>query len=126
MDVNLNVPHAALQAGLGEAGQFATSVGEVLGRPIDRNAFTARFLTHLEAWLVTYRTEGAPAVLAAWRDLDVLAGRWVDVRDGRACFEGRALGVDAAGYLQVKDARGHVRPVMVGEIRVVDEPDGYR
>ena len=98
-DVNLNVPHEALQTGLGEAGPFATSVGEVLGRSIDRNAFTARFLTHLEEWLVTYRTEGAPAVLAAWSDLDALAGRWVEVRDGRASFEGRALGVDAAGYL---------------------------
>jgi BirA family biotin operon repressor/biotin-[acetyl-CoA-carboxylase] ligase len=119
-DVNLNVTHEALQAGLGEAGQFATSLREVLGRPIDRNAFTAGFLTHLEEWLIEYRTEGAPAVLAAWRDLDVLAGRWVEVRDGGTSFEGRALGVDAAGYLQVKDARGRVRTVMLGEIRLVE------
>jgi BirA family transcriptional regulator, biotin operon repressor / biotin---[acetyl-CoA-carboxylase] ligase len=119
-DVNLNVIHEALQAGLVEAGQFATSLREVLGRPIGRNAFTASFLTHLEKWLIEYRTEGAPAVLAAWRDRDVLAGRWVEVRDGRASFEGRALGVDAAGHLQVKDARGRARTFMVGEIRLVE------
>jgi BirA family biotin operon repressor/biotin-[acetyl-CoA-carboxylase] ligase len=119
-DVNLNVTHEALQAGLGEAGQSATSLREVLGRTIDRNAFTARFLTHLEEWLVKYRAEGAPTVLAAWRDLDVLAGRWLEVRDGRASFQGRVLGVDAAGHLQVQDARGRVHTVMAGEIRLVE------
>lgn len=73
VDVNLNITHEAIRAGRGEAGRFDTSLGEVLGRPIDRNAFTARFLTHLEEWLVKYRTESAPTVLAAWRDLDAAA-----------------------------------------------------
>jgi len=76
VEVNVNVTHDALQSGLGETGQFATSLREVLGHTIDRNAFTARFLNHLEEWLVRYRAEGAPTVLAAWRDLDLLAGRW--------------------------------------------------
>jgi hypothetical protein len=44
----------------------------------------------------------------------------LEVRDGRASFEGRAFGVHTAGYLQVKDARGRVRTVMIGEIRLVD------
>jgi hypothetical protein len=44
----------------------------------------------------------------------------LEVRDGRASFEGRALGVDAAGYLQVKDVRGRVRTVMIGETRLVE------
>jgi BirA family biotin operon repressor/biotin-[acetyl-CoA-carboxylase] ligase len=118
--VNLNITHETLRAGLGEAGQFATSLREALGQMIDRNAFTASFLIALEEWLVIYRAKGAPAVLAAWRDLDVVSGRRVEVREGRTVFEGRARGVDAEGHLQVEEARGRVRTVVAGEIRLIE------
>jgi biotin-(acetyl-CoA carboxylase) ligase len=49
--VNLNVTHEDLRVGLGEPARSATSLREALGRPVDRNAFTARFLTHLEGRL---------------------------------------------------------------------------
>jgi len=118
--VNLNVTHEALRAGLGEAGHFATSLREALGRTLDRNAFTASFLIALEEWLAIYRAQGAPAVLAAWCDLDVVTGRRVEVREGRTAFEGRAVGVDAEGHLQVEETRGRVRTVVAGEIRLIE------
>jgi BirA family biotin operon repressor/biotin-[acetyl-CoA-carboxylase] ligase len=118
--VNLNVTHEALRAGLGKAGHFATSLREALGQTIDRNAFTASFLIALEEWLAIYRAQGAPAVLAAWRDLDVVTGRRVEVRDGRTRFDGRAVGVNAAGHLQVEDDHGRVRTVVAGEIRLLE------
>lgn len=118
--VNLNVTHEALRAGLGEPAQFATSLEEVLGRTIDRNAFTASFLTYLEEWLVIYRAKGTPAVLEAWRDLDVVTGRRIEVRDGPTRFDGRAVGVDAAGRLQVEDTLGHIQTVVAGEIRLIE------
>jgi BirA family biotin operon repressor/biotin-[acetyl-CoA-carboxylase] ligase len=63
--VNLNVTREALRSGLGETAQFATSLREALGRAVDRNAFTARFLTCLEQQLDTYRVRGASAILAS-------------------------------------------------------------
>jgi BirA family biotin operon repressor/biotin-[acetyl-CoA-carboxylase] ligase len=119
--VNLNVTHHALRAALGEAGPHATSLLAVLGRPVDRNAFIATFLTYLEEWLLTYQAQGPAALLAAWRDLDIVTGRRVEIRgDGTTVLEGRAVAVDDAGHLRVEDARGRLHTVVAGEIRLVD------
>jgi BirA family transcriptional regulator, biotin operon repressor / biotin---[acetyl-CoA-carboxylase] ligase len=118
--VNLNVSRAALRAALGEAGQAATSLRDALGRPIDRNAFTAAFLNALEAWRVIHREQGSQAVLSAWRDLDIVTGRRVEVREGSRRFEGRALGIDAEGHLRVEDTQRRVHTVAGGEVRLVE------
>jgi BirA family biotin operon repressor/biotin-[acetyl-CoA-carboxylase] ligase len=118
--VNLNVTHEALRVGLGDAAQFATSLRETLGRVVDRNAFTARFLTHLEGRLDTYQAKGAPVILREWRDLDVVTGRRVEVREGPTVLSGRALGVDAEGHLQVKDTRKRVHTIVTGEVRLIE------
>ena len=117
--VNLNVTHEVLRTGLGETAPFATSLREALGRAVDRNAFTARFLTRLEERLGTYHAKGAPAILAGYRDLDVVTGRRVEVREGPTVLDGRALGVDAEGHLQVEDARQRVHTVVAGEVRLI-------
>ena len=117
--VNLNVTRAVLRVGLGATARSATSLREALGRAVDRNAFTARFLTHLEERLATYQAKGAAPILAEWRELDVVTGRRVEVREGRTVFTGRALGLDAEGHLQVKDTRKRVHTVVTGEIRLI-------
>jgi BirA family biotin operon repressor/biotin-[acetyl-CoA-carboxylase] ligase len=86
---------------------------------VDRNAFTAKFLTHLEGRLDTYQARGAPPLLAQWRDLDVVTGRRVEVREGPIVYAGRALGVDAKGPLRVKDTRKRVHTVVAGEVRLI-------
>lgn len=118
--VNLNVSRADLRAALGDAGRAAGSLREALGREIDRNAFTAAFLTFLDRWLTTYRQVGEGAVLRAWRDRDILTGRRVEVREGTSVFEGRAIGVDAWGHLQVENSRGEILRVLAGEVRIVE------
>lgn len=118
--VNVNVTRAALRAALGEAGQAATSLCEVLGRPVDRNALAAAFLGYLEEWWVIHREQGADAVLRAWRDLDITTGRRVEVREAAGAFDGRALGVDGEGHLQVEDARGRIHQVVSGEVRLLE------
>jgi BirA family biotin operon repressor/biotin-[acetyl-CoA-carboxylase] ligase len=117
--VNLNVTHKGLRTGLGETAQFATSLREALGRAVDRNAFTARLLTHLERRMDTYLAKGAPPILAEWRNLDVVTGRRVEIREGPTVLTGRALGVDAEGHLQVKDTRKRVHTVVSGEVRLI-------
>jgi BirA family biotin operon repressor/biotin-[acetyl-CoA-carboxylase] ligase len=117
--VNLNVTREALEAGLGEMAQTATSLGEALGHAVDRNAFTASLLTHLESRLDTYRTKGVRSILSRWRDLDVVTGRRVEIQEGSKILVGRALGVNASGHLRVKDARQRVHTVSGGAVRVI-------
>lgn len=114
--VNLNVDRLALEQGLGAAATGATSVGEAAARPIDRNAFTATYLNTLEKWLDVYRVSGPVRVLQAWRERDLLAGRWVTVRDDPAGYEGRVLGANHEGQLVVQDALGEQHRVSAGEI----------
>jgi BirA family biotin operon repressor/biotin-[acetyl-CoA-carboxylase] ligase len=118
--VNVNVEREALDAALGPAGRYATSLRELLGRPVDRNALAAAFLTFLDEWHVIYREQGPSALLRAWRDLDIVTGSRVEVRDAGGLLEGRARGVDAEGHLEVEDARGRIHRVVAGEVRVVE------
>jgi BirA family biotin operon repressor/biotin-[acetyl-CoA-carboxylase] ligase len=98
----------------------ATSVSEAAGRPIDRNSFTATYLNTLEKWFDVYRVSGPARVLQAWREHDLLAGRWITVRDDLAGCEGRALGANHEGQLVVQDAWGEQHRVIAGEIVVRD------
>lgn len=114
--VNLNVDRTELEQGLGAAAGGAISVREVAGRVIDRNGFTAAFLNSLEKWFDVYRVSGPTGVLHAWRERDVLAGRWVEVRDATTSYEGRVLGANSEGQLVVQDTRGEQHRVIAGEI----------
>jgi BirA family biotin operon repressor/biotin-[acetyl-CoA-carboxylase] ligase len=118
--VNLNVDPDSLRAALGEAATAATSLSAVTGHEIDRNAFAASYLNHLEEWALRRRTCGAAPVLAAWRDLDILTGRRVTVRGAGNGFDGRVLGVNDEGQLVVQDCLGRRHLVLAEEIRVLD------
>ena len=118
--VNLNVTHEALMAALGPSGHFAGSLAELAGREIDRNAFAAALLNHMFRWVATYRTDGPGALLAAWRDRDILTGRRVEVRGQGPSYEGRVLGVDTQGRLLLRDSLGELHRVLAGEIRLSD------
>jgi biotin-[acetyl-CoA-carboxylase] ligase BirA-like protein len=82
--VNLNVTHEALRTGLGETGRFATSLREALGRAVDRNAFTARFLTcwRVPGYLSGEGRSGNPGSVARPRRGDGTASRSPRRADG--------------------------------------------
>jgi BirA family biotin operon repressor/biotin-[acetyl-CoA-carboxylase] ligase len=118
--VNLNVETGALQAALGPAAGFATSLAAVAQREIDRNAFTAAYLNHLDAWVAAWRTSGSERIRAAWADREILTGRRVVVRGTCEQHEGRALGIDEHGRLVVRDPLGHRRVLTAEEVRLAD------
>jgi BirA family biotin operon repressor/biotin-[acetyl-CoA-carboxylase] ligase len=119
--VNLNVECPALAQGLGAAASDAISVREAAGRPIDRNRFTAAYLNFLEKWFDVYRVSGTPAILQAWRERDVLAGRWVGVHvEGSPRYQGRVLGANSEGQLVVQDAVDVQHRVIAGEVTILD------
>ncbi len=118
--VNLNVDLATLHSALGEAGMGATSLSAVSGHEIERNAFAASYLNHLEAWALRYRKEGGAVVLDAWRDRDILTGRRVTVRGNGAGFDGRVLGINQDGQLVVQDSLGARHVILTEEIRILE------
>ncbi len=118
--VNLNVAPAELRAALGPAALASTSVAAILGAEIDRNAFAASFLNHLDAWAARYRTDGPAPILAAWRDRDISTGRRVEVRGDGDAFAGRVLGVDNMGHLLVEPLSGQPRVILNEEIRIFE------
>ena len=119
--VNVNVRGADLIEGLGAGAAEATSVREELGRPIDRNAFTAELLTHLEEELRLVRGLGVEAIVRAWSDHDALQGCHVEVTGAAGVFTGRVDGIDTRGDLiVVADADGSRRPIVSGTIRLLE------
>ena len=118
--VNLNVDVAQLHAALGPGGVAATSVAAALGRPVDRSAFAAGYLNHLEAWLLRYQAAGPAPLIAAWRERDILTGRRVEVRSATETTGGRVLGIDDQGRLLVRTSRGDRRVILTEDVRVLD------
>jgi BirA family biotin operon repressor/biotin-[acetyl-CoA-carboxylase] ligase len=119
--VNVNVDRAALAAGLGEAANEATSVAVEAGHPIDRNAVAAAFLNALERRVETYHAQGADALLAAWRERDGLAGRFVEVRDPPRVYLARAVGVGSDGRLVVEDEAGRQQVLTDAQVRFASD-----
>lgn len=117
---NLNVDPSALRAALGAAGGFATSLAAVIGRQIDRNAFAAAYLNHLDRWISVHEMQGTEGILAAWRRREILGGRRVEVRAPGETYAGRVLGVDEHGNLLVTGARGRHHVLTSEEIRTLD------
>ena len=114
--VNLNVEPDVLGAALGPAAEAATSLYAATGRQVDRSAFAADYLNALERWALRFRTEGPAAVLAGWRDRDILTGRRVEIRGKGEPFMGRVIGLDVQGHLIVRGVLGEHRVVTTEEI----------
>jgi BirA family biotin operon repressor/biotin-[acetyl-CoA-carboxylase] ligase len=117
---NVNVTQAALRAALGPSAVGATSLAEMLGQPVDRTEFAAAYLGALDEWLAIHKAQGPAPLLQAWRQLDIVSGRRVEVREAGGTLEGRALGVDDEGHLRVSGHDGRVHTVLTGEIRLLD------
>ena len=118
--VNLNVQPGSLRHALGEAAAAATSLSTAIGHEIDRNAFAASYLNHLDEWALQYRKSGGVSVLDAWRDRDILTGRRVAVRGADAGYDARVLGVNEDAQLVVQDSLGGRHVILTEEIRVAD------
>lgn len=118
--VNLNVSTAALRDGLGPAAQFATSVAEVLGAPVDRAAFAAAYLNAVDRWADTFEREGGAPIVEAWKQREIVTARRVEVRDDGTRLEGRVQGLDGHGRLVVIDPHGARQVVTTGDLRLLD------
>ncbi|HTR50174.1 MAG TPA: biotin--[acetyl-CoA-carboxylase] ligase [Kofleriaceae bacterium] len=87
-------------------------------RVIDRDAFLASLLAHVERWIDHYIAVGVPEIVAAWeqRMATGLAAR--ATVDG-APLTGQVAGLDRDGALLLRDDAGRVHRVRSGDVEVV-------
>lgn len=110
--VNLNATAADLPE---EVRPLATSARDLLGRPVDRAAFAASLLGHLETWCGRLEAEGFAPVGARWREGSVTLGRRVRVAAVERTFEGEAVAIDDTGALLVHTEAG-IERVLSGDV----------
>ncbi|MFQ5352312.1 MAG: biotin--[acetyl-CoA-carboxylase] ligase, partial [Candidatus Binatia bacterium] len=104
----------------------ATSVLIHSGRSVDRVAFVASLLGHLERLYATYTHEGFSAIAPQWEARSSLRGRAVTVVVAGRRLRGQCVGIDTDGALLVKeDSAGRSVPptrVLAGDVTL---PGGY-
>lgn len=93
--------------------------------PIDRGAFTAALLRHVEAWIDRYVAAGLVPVIDAWHarmarglTVRVAAGGGAGAPGG-AFLEGEAEGLDADGALLLRERSGRSHRIRTGDVEVI-------
>lgn len=99
----------------------AVSLEEAADAPIDREAFIATLLAHVEHWVDHYTAVGLEDVIPAWID------RMADGLRARATVDGGAIvgtmvGLDGDGALLLRDADGVIHRVRSGDVETITAP----
>lgn len=104
-----------------EVAVRAVSVEEASGAPVDREAFIAALLAHVEHWVDHYTAVGLEDVIPAWTDRMAHGLRARAVVDG-APIVGMMVGLDGDGALLLRDADGIVHRVRSGDVEAITAP----
>ncbi len=92
------------------------------GSAIDRNALLAQLAASLARALERFDREGLAPFVARWDALHAHAGQTVSiVEQGRTLHQGRALGIDGSGCLQLDTGAGMLK-VAAGDVSLRAAP----
>jgi BirA family biotin operon repressor/biotin-[acetyl-CoA-carboxylase] ligase len=86
------------------------------GRRIGRNRLAGELISQILAVLTGFEQIGIAAYLDEWREYDCLRGEWASVFIGTQQFEGTLEGIDAQGFLLMRDAEDRLRAFASGEV----------
>jgi BirA family transcriptional regulator, biotin operon repressor / biotin---[acetyl-CoA-carboxylase] ligase len=111
--INANFPADCLPEPLRGS---ATTLYEILGRPIHRQRLVASFLLAWEKHYLLALQEGYAKALDVWRSYSSTLGRDVDLQSGDRQVTGRALDIDEEGRLVVETAPGLREAFLAGEV----------
>ncbi len=101
-----------------ELADKATSLEEVLGRPVKRAAILRAYLAAVEKHMTHLEQQGLDGILAAYEKRSCTLNRPVKVEGGGENFTGTAVGLDENGALLVKLEDGTTRRVLAGDVSV--------
>jgi BirA family transcriptional regulator, biotin operon repressor / biotin---[acetyl-CoA-carboxylase] ligase len=111
--INANFPADCLPEAL--QGN-ATTLLEILKRPVHRQLLVASFLATWEKHYFSALQEGYAGVLELWRSYSNTLGRDVGLQSGGRQVTGRALDIDEKGRLVVETAPGLREAFLAGEV----------
>lgn len=101
----------------------ATSLSAEAGRVVDRAAFTRRLCEHLESVFDACATSGFHGILPRFDARFRMRGQRVRIREHDGVErEGRVVGIDSDGALQLEVDGGRVERWLAGDVTVVKEP----
>lgn len=86
------------------------------GRRIGRNRLIGELISQMVTVLADFEQTGLAAYLDEWREYDCLRGESASVFIGMQQFEGTLEGIDAQGFLLMRDAEGRRRAFASGEV----------
>jgi BirA family biotin operon repressor/biotin-[acetyl-CoA-carboxylase] ligase len=116
--VNLNAPLSAFPE---ELQDKAASLLLIRGQPVNRSAFTASLLTHLEKLYVLWLEEGFSVLRSDWeRYAADMVGKRITVAVPEGSVVGTVLGLDTDGALLLQE-KPHTAPrrLLAGDVTVV-------
>jgi len=107
--VNVNLRLSAFP----EILSIATSLGNELGREVSRLSLIQRLLVEIEKLYLSLPTGGS--VYEEWRDRLVTLGKRVQVKSGKAVYEGIAESVARDGSLLLRQLDGSLTRIVAGD-----------
>jgi len=113
--VNLNIADDDFPL---ELRDKAASIMSVTGVDVDRGAFAAHLLAHLEERYDLFVRDGFSAVQPLCDRLSCLNGRRVQIDDGGRRYDGIVSGLADDGSLRLHDASGAEIRIVAGEVTV--------
>jgi BirA family biotin operon repressor/biotin-[acetyl-CoA-carboxylase] ligase len=111
--VNLNLPAELLPA---ELQNHATSLVDLRGKPVDRNAFARQLIQDLDRCYGKLEHKGFPWIARRWESFFDLRDRKVAVEMADERVSGIARGIDADGALILEEESGAFRKIIAGEV----------
>jgi BirA family biotin operon repressor/biotin-[acetyl-CoA-carboxylase] ligase len=116
--VNLNAPLSVFPEELREKASSLLIAG---GQVIDRAAFAARLLTHLEKLYVVWIEKGFSALKPAWeRYAAWLLGKQITVAAPEGVMAGTVLGLDTEGALLIREGNSDtLKRILAGDVTVI-------
>jgi BirA family biotin operon repressor/biotin-[acetyl-CoA-carboxylase] ligase len=115
--IGINVNHTAFPA---EIASMATSLRLAGKRGVSREDLLVALLEEIDTCCKILTMEGAPAILQLFtRHSSYAQGRRVRVEREGAIIQGTTCGVDASGFLVVREDNGKETTILAGGVRPV-------
>jgi len=113
LGLNLFLPEEEAQS----IDQPWTDLGRIAGgRLIGRNQLAGELISQVLKVLTGFEQTGLAAYLDEWREYDCLRGESASVFIGAQQFDGTLEGIDAQGFLLMRDADDRLRAFASGEV----------
>ncbi len=101
-----------------EIAGIATTLEAASGMPIDREAFIAALLAHVERWIDRYVAMGLEEIIPAWTDRMAI-GIAAKATIAGSSLIGEVAGLDNDGALLLRDRDGELHRVRTGDVEVI-------